>query len=340
MAFNTTSWRFFLAPLRSNLGCTMAILITGGCGFIGTNLIARLNEAGIGPILVFDNETVGCRDDLAGLRARFIFGDVRDRTALDAALEGVRAVVHLAADTRVVDSIGDPLLNFDVNVRGTLNLLEAMRARGITRLVNASTGGAIIGEVERLPVHEELVPRPPAPYGASKLAVEGYCSAYASSYGFSAVSLRFSNVYGPRSIHKGSIVATFFKRILAEQKLVVYGNGRQVRDFIHVNDVCHGIIAALNSRSTGPVHLGSGRPTSVNELIETMRQVVAPKPIAVSYQPARRGEVNATYTDISRARRELGFSPSTNLIDGLTSTWAWFSASFARSYSEPLEMGT
>jgi len=154
----------------------MATLITGGCGFIGTNLVARLNDSGIGPVVVFDNESLGRREALAGLQARFIHGDLRDRAAIDAALEGVEAVVHLAADTRVIDSISDPIFNFEANVRGSLNLLEAMRARGIRRLVNASTGGAIIGETEP-PVHEAMVPRPMSPYGASKLAVEGYCSA-------------------------------------------------------------------------------------------------------------------------------------------------------------------
>ena len=301
----------------------MAILITGGCGFIGANLVARLNRSGIGPLVVFDNETGGRREALAGLQAKFIHGDLRNRAELASALDGVDAVIHLAADTRVVDSIADPLFNFDVNVRGTLNLLEEMRARSIRRLVNASTGGAIVGVVEP-PVHEELAPRPAAPYGASKLAVEGYCSAYAAAYGLSAISLRLSNVYGPGSIHKGSVVAAFFKRILCDQELVVYGNGRQVRDFLHVDDVCQGIVAALQSQFVGPLHLGSGGPTSVNDLIEAMRRIVAPKSIAISYRPARRGELDATYSDISRARRELGFGPSITLADGLTSTWAWF----------------
>jgi UDP-glucose 4-epimerase len=170
-----------------------------------------------------------------------------------------------------------------------------------------------------------MVPRPAAPYGASKLAIEGYCSAYAGAYGFSTVSLRFSNVYGPGSRHKGSIVAAFFKRIAAGDGLVVYGDGYQVRDFIYIGDVCRGIMAALTSAVTGPLHLGSGEPTSVNALIDLMRPIVAPKRIAVSHQPARAGELNATYSDISRARRELGFQPATSLSEGLRSTWAWFS---------------
>ena len=192
----------------------MRLLITGGCGFVGANLIAYLNRTTSHDIPVLDNESLGKRQHIAGMRAEFIHGDIRDRDCLDAALKGVDAVVHLAADTRVIDSIDDPSHNFDVNVAGSFCLLQAMRAAGVRHLVNASTGGAILGEATP-PVNEEMVPRPLSPYGAAKLAVEGYCSAFAASYGLKPVSLRFSNVYGPRSFHKGSVVAAFMKRILA-----------------------------------------------------------------------------------------------------------------------------
>ncbi|SEQ36756.1 UDP-glucose 4-epimerase [Faunimonas pinastri] len=301
----------------------MRILITGGCGFIGTNLVATLNGAGIHEVSVFDNESMGKREHLAGLKADFISGDLADPDAIHAALEGVDAVVHLAADTRVMDSIADPMFNMRSNVVGTLNLLEAMRARGIMRLVNASTGGAIVGEVEP-PVHEEMVPRPASPYGASKLAVEGYCSAYAASYGLKALSLRFANVYGPRSFHKGSVVAAFFKTILAGRQPVVYGDGSQIRDFVFVEDLCRGILSGIERGASGVIQLGSGRPTSLNELLDTMRDVVAPRALEVDYQPFRPGEVVATYCDVSKARRELGFDPSTPLAHGLAQTWDWF----------------
>ena len=301
----------------------MRVLITGGCGFIGANLARRLAARRDVQIRVFDNESLGKREHLGDFAGEFIKGDVRDRAALDSALEGVDAVVHLAADTRVIESIDNPTYNFDVNVMGGLNLLEGMRARGVSRLINASTGGAIIGEATP-PVHEQMVARPLAPYGAAKLAMEGYCSAYAGSYGLRTLSLRFSNVYGPGSRHKGSVVAAFFKRLLAGQPLVVYGDGGQVRDFVYVDDLCDGIMSALTGDACGVVQLGSGLPVSVSELIDAMRQVAAPTPVEVRHEPARAGEVAATWCDISHARAVLGFAPATRLEAGLAETWRWF----------------
>lgn len=302
----------------------MNILVTGGCGFIGTNLVPLLEAAGH-RVRVFDNEVIGRRAHLIGFGGEFVAGDIRDSAALDAALDGIDAVVHLAADTRVIDSIANPAFNFDVNVVGSFRLLEAMRARGVRRLVNASTGGAIIGEAEP-PVHEDMVPNPIAPYGATKMAVEGLCSAWAGSYGFAAMSLRFANVYGPRSYHKGSAVAQFMKQALTGNPLIVYGDGEQTRDFVYVDDLCDGIMRAVEGGQSGVLQLGSGVPLSVNQLIAAIRQVVAPVTISVDYQPARAGEIARTWCDVSRARAHLGFAPDTPLLDGLAATWAWFCA--------------
>ncbi|WP_298166561.1 SDR family NAD(P)-dependent oxidoreductase [Novosphingobium sp.] len=302
----------------------MRVLVTGGCGFIGANLVPRLAAAGW-EVRVLDNESMGRREHLDDFTGQFIHGDIRDPAALDVALAGVDAVVHLAADTRVIESIADPAFNFDVNVVGSFRLLEAMRARGIRRLVNASTGGAIIGAATP-PVHEAMVPNPIAPYGATKLAVEGLCSAWSGSYGFSALSLRFANVYGPRSYHKGSVVAAFFRRIADGLPLIVHGDGEQVRDFVFVDDLCDGIMRGIDYAQSGVLQLGSGVPVSVNALIEEMRLVVAPQPVAVEYRPARVGEIERTWCDVSRARSELGFAPDTSLAVGLARTWAWFRA--------------
>ncbi|MCW2309844.1 NAD-dependent epimerase/dehydratase family protein [Rhodobium gokarnense] len=301
----------------------MHVLITGGAGFVGTNLTAHLNRLGGHQVRVLDNETLGKREHLADLDVDFIHGDIRDREAVSEALDGVDAVVHLAADTRVMDSIEDPRKNFENNVIGTFNVLEAMRARGINRFVGASTGGAILGEVPP-PVHEEMVPHPASPYGASKLAVEGYCSAFSASYGLRSISLRFSNVYGPRSFHKGSVVAHFFKQIMAGKPLVVYGDGSQVRDYVYVENLADGIVAALTCDFDGAIQMGTGKPTTLNELIAAMREVVAPKTFEVEYRDFRAGEIHSTYCDISRARDVLGFSPRMDLKEGLAATWAWF----------------
>jgi len=301
----------------------MQLLITGGAGFIGTNLVARLGEMPQVKVRILDNEALGRREHLGEFGGEFVRGDITDQKTLAMALDGIDAVIHLAADTRVIDSVIDPALNFAVNVKGTFNLLEAMRAKGITRLVNASTGGAIIGEAEP-PVREDMPPRPLAPYGAAKLSTEAYCSAYAGSYGFKTLSLRFSNVYGPRSIHKGSVIAAFFKRILKAEPVIVYGDGSQARDFIFVDDLCGGIIKALGAEATGVIQLGSGRPVTINDLIGEMRRVVAPRTFEVRYQPSREGEIHITWCDITTARRVLGFEPATSLADGLVRTWRWF----------------
>lgn len=305
----------------------MIILVTGGCGFIGSNLVPRLEQAGH-TVRVLDSEILGKREHLGAFHGSFLHGDIRDRAALDIALAGVDAVIHLAADTRVIDSIENPAHTFDVNAAGSFLLLEAMRASGVTRIVNASTGGAIMGDVEP-PVHEAMVPNPLSPYGATKLAVEGLCSAYAGSFGFNAVSLRFANVYGPRSFHKGSAVAEFFKRILRREPLIVYGDGEQTRDFVFVDDLCDGIVHGLDHQGSGVFQLGSGRPLSVNRLIAAMREVVAPLPVVAAYRPARAGEVNQTWCDISKASDQLGFDPATPIEKGLAMTWQWFVAQAA-----------
>lgn len=300
----------------------MKILVTGGCGFIGANLVPLLEAQGHA-VRVLDSEVLGKREHLGAFAGEFLRGDIRDEATLDAALDGIEAVVHLAADTRVIESIADPALNFDVNAVGSFRLLEAMRRKGVRRLVNASTGGAIIGEAEP-PVHEGMVPSPISPYGATKLAVEGLCSAWSGSYGFAALSLRFANVYGPRSFHKGSVVAAFCKRILSGEPLIVHGDGEQTRDFVFVEDLCQGIIAGLASCRSGVYQLGSGHPLSVNGLIAALRDVVGNSAIAVDYRPARAGEIERTWCDVSKARAELGFRPDTPLGVGLAATWAWF----------------
>ncbi|WP_353229041.1 NAD-dependent epimerase/dehydratase family protein [Novosphingobium sp.] len=300
----------------------MNILVTGGCGFIGSNLVPLLESAGHA-VRVFDNQSLGRRDHLGDFAGEFIDGDIRDSAALHAALAGIDAVVHLAADTRVIDSIADPAFNFDVNVVGSFRLLEAMRARGVRRIINASTGGAIMGDVVP-PVHEAMVPNPIAPYGATKLAVEGMCSAWAGSYGFAALSLRFANVYGPRSFHKGSAVAQFMKQALKRQPLIVYGDGEQTRDFVYVADLCDGIMRSIASGQSGVLQLGSGVPLSVNRLISAIRAVADPVAVNVEHHPARAGEIAHTWCDVALARARIGFAPDTPLHAGLAATWTWF----------------
>lgn len=297
--------------------------MTGGCGFIGVNLARNLRAAGYEPV-AYDNLSTGLLGDghAAGY-AEVIEGDVLDDDALAAAARGAYGVVHLAARTGVVDSVIDPRGDIDTNVGGTLNALLAARDGGASAFVFASSG-APLGSVEP-PGHERLAPRPLSPYGASKLAGEGLCSAFAGSYGLAATALRFTNVYGPFSYHKGSVVAAFMKRIMDGDPLVIYGDGSQTRDFLFVDDLCRAVIAVLDRRPAGELYqLGTGTETSVIELVKLLVAIFPDREIPIRYEPARAGEIARSYSDISHAREALGYNPSTGLEEGLSVTRDWF----------------
>jgi UDP-glucose 4-epimerase len=306
------------------------VLVTGGCGFIGVNLISALRRRSAS-IRVLDNLSTGRREDLEPFGVELVVGDIRNEGEVARAMEGVTDVIHLAAHTRVVDSIQDPRKDFESNALGTLNLLLAAKKNSARKFLMASTGGAILGEKEP-PVHEGMVPQPLAPYGASKLAGEGYCSAFHGSYGLETVALRFSNVYGAYSYFKASAVAAFCKQLLAGKPLVIYGDGNQTRDFLFAEDLVEGVLLALDKSPGGEVfHIASGTETSVNDLVAAMGQVVRDVPFVVRHEPPRRGEVVRNFSDIGKAREVLGYSPQTDLHTGLRKTWDWF-----RSNSETI----
>jgi UDP-glucose 4-epimerase len=300
------------------------VLITGGAGFVGMHLTDHLLQRGDYAVTVIDNESLGERGNLPLDRITFIAGDLRSVEDVRKATEGQDVIVHLAADTRVMDSIENPAFNFENNVIGTFNLLQEARAAGVQRVVAASTGGAILGEVTP-PVHEEMAPRPTSPYGASKLMLEGYLSAFAASYGVSGCALRFSNIYGTRSLHKGSVVAHFYKQMLDGKPLVVYGDGSQARDYLYAGDLVEAIEAAMNSDKSGAFQLGSGKATTINELIDVIRTVTGQDP-EVQYKDFRAGEIRNTWCQVDKARAELGFDPKTPLEQGMRETWEWFQA--------------
>ncbi len=310
---------------KSDLSEPQGLLITGGAGFIGANLLRAFPR--LGPhIRVLDDLSSGRVQDVEGLPVKLIVGDIRDRHLVDEAMTGVRQVISLAARTGVVQSVENPVEDMSVNVAGTLNLLEAAVRHGVERFVFASTGGAILGEVEP-PFHEDLPPRPLSPYGAGKLAGEGYCSAFWGSYGLKTVPLRFSNVYGPFSYHKGSVIATFCRCLQSGRELIIYGDGEQTRDFLFVEDLCQAILRALEADLPfgRPIQLGTGRETSINALVALMRRLVGESRFPpVRYAPARPGEVRRSLVDIAKARRFLGFEPTTDLAAGLSKTWRWF----------------
>jgi UDP-glucose 4-epimerase len=305
-----------------------SILITGGAGFIGSNVVEHLLANGYQNLTVIDDESLGRlkRVDRPGVTC--VKGDILDEALMASLLAGADAVIHLAADTRVIDSIENPAYNFEVNVVGSFRLLSLARDAGCQRIINASTGGAILGDAPP-PVSEELPARPLAPYGAAKLAVEGYCSAFAGAYGMKTLSLRFSNIYGPLSFHKGSVVAAFYKSLLNGRPLTVYGDGEQVRDFLYVGDLVAGVRRAIETDATGVLQLGSSVGTSINTLIALMAEATGGREIPVDYVPARQGETRITWCCIDRAREVLGFEPGTRLAEGLANTWNWFSENVA-----------
>jgi UDP-glucose 4-epimerase len=304
----------------------MKILITGGAGFIGVNLIAFLSKVGGNEITVLDNFSLGKRNNLDEFDVTIFQGDILDDYAVNNAIKNVDIIVHLASDTRVIKSIENPDHNFEVNVIGTYKLLKKALEYKVKKFVFASTGGAIMGEVKP-PIHENMVPKPLSPYGSGKLAGEAYCSAFSGSYGLKTVCLRFSNVYGPRSFHKGSVIAHFFKQIIKGKELIIYGDGTQTRDLVFSEDICNGIHKAITSDISGTFQLGSGKPTSVNELVELLRKTVGKDyHFKAIYEDYRKGEIKETWCNITKARKILGYQPQVGLVEGLKQTWQWFTA--------------
>ena len=317
-------------------------LITGGCGFIGTALIKSLMEEGGHGVRVVDNLAVGTRDDLASVceftegpgegpiapGVELVVGDILDEDLALRAAEGADAIVHLAANTGVMPSVEDPRADCRTNVFGTLNFLEAARHAGAERFVLASSGGTVIGEVEP-PIHEEMAPHPVAPYGASKLAGEGYCSAYFQTFDIQTVALRFGNVYGPLSGHKNSVVARFIKRASQGEVLEIYGDGTQTRDYIFIEDLIRAIKLSATVEGVGgeTFQIATNAETTVREIADRLIPALAAagiKDVEVRNTDARRGEVRRNFADTSKAKRMLGWQAETNLDEGLRRTVEWF----------------
>jgi UDP-glucose 4-epimerase len=305
---------------------TRRVLVTGGAGFVGATLVRRLVEGGH-TVRVFDNYSTGDASYLAGVDAELVEGDIRDAAALDAALAGMDAVIHLAAAGSVVMSVQDPVTNFDVNVVGTFRVLDAARRAGVERTVQASTGGALIGDATP-PVSELSLPKPISPYGASKLAGEGYAYAFAKAYGLRTVALRFANVYGPWSARKQGAMTLFFRAIHAGEPLVIYGDGSSSRDYTHVDDIARALELALERDVPGGtvLHIASGVETTVAELARLCSEAAGVPDHPVEYRPKRAGEVNRNFAAYDLAEQVLGYRPSIDREAGIRSTWHWYQA--------------
>ncbi|MDX6552268.1 MAG: UDP-glucose 4-epimerase [Gaiellales bacterium] len=298
------------------------VLVTGGAGFIGSTLVRSLLERG-DDVRVFDDLSTGSRDHLPGADVEVVTGDVRDLEALTAACSGRDTVFHLAAGAGVVDSIENPLGNFDVNARGTLVALWAAKQAGAERFVFSSSN-APLGD-NAYPASEDKPVAPLSPYGAGKATGEAYCSAFHGAYGLDAVAVRFSNAYGPRSAGKTNVIPLFIRRILAGAPLTIYGDGTQTRDFVYVTDLANGLVRAASTPGAGGeiFQLASGVETSLNDLVAMLGEVSG-RDVDVRHEPARAGEIQRNYSLVDKARNRLGYEPDVPLRDGLRRTWDWF----------------
>lgn len=318
------------------------LLITGGCGFIGTSLIEYLiaDNPSIS-IRILDNFSHGSPQDLAEVAAFksasaetcgqhkgivLIEGDIRDMNSVLRCTKGITGIVHLAANTGVGPSVEDPRLDMECNVIGTFNLLEAARLNDVKRFVFASSG-APVGEVDP-PIHEEIAPHPVSPYGASKLACEGYCSAYARTFGLHTVGLRFGNVYGPRSKKKTSVVAKFIRQALAGQICEIYGDGNQTRDFIYISDLVQAIALALKFESGGEIfQIATGIERTVLEVAQLISGELLKSTgvtMKLSHGTARTGDVLRNFSDTTKAQTQLGWKPMMNIKEGIAATIDYF----------------
>ncbi len=307
----------------------MRAIVTGGAGFIGSNLVDALLDEGA-EVDVVDTLVTGRRSNLeAGALdrgARLHEVDITDAGALAALVADIApdVIFHLAAQIDVRKSIDDPAFDATVNVVGTINVLEAARAAKVGRVVNTSTGGAIYGDASRIPTPEDEEPKPMAAYGQSKFCAERYLGWSQRLYGTSCVTLRLGNVYGPRQdpLGEAGVVAIFCGKLRSGDRPVIYGDGTQTRDYVYVGDVVRAQLAAAQAEVLGEINVGTGRESSVLDIVEAMK-ALEPE-AAAAFQPifeeARLGELQRSCLDVGRARETLGFTAQMSLRDGLRAT--------------------
>jgi UDP-glucose 4-epimerase len=297
----------------------MRALVTGGAGFIGSHVVDALLARG-DEVHVLDDLSSGRRENVAAA-AVFHEGDIRDP---DEALAAARpeVVFHLAAQASVIVSVKRPADDADVNVLGTVRMLEAAREHG-AKLVFASTGGAIYGDVPR-PVGEDHPRAPVSPYGTAKLAGEEYVLTWNRLYATQHVIVRYGNVYGPRQDPHGEagVVAIFLQKVARDEVPTIFGDGLQVRDYVYVRDVARATLAAAGTRPE-VFNVASGTGSTLLELVDKMREAVG-RPFPVEHGPERRGELRHVELDVTRAGRQLGWQPETPLEDGLRDAWEYF----------------
>lgn len=299
----------------------MRILVTGGAGFIGSHLCEALAKEGHA-VTVIDDLSSGSIENLPRGVALAQLSITDDLTSVFEKTKP-QAIFHLAAQIDVRKSLENPALDAKVNILGSLNLLDTANRFGCKRIIFSSTGGALYGETDRRPTSETHSTRPESPYGIAKLAVEGYLRVYARLHGFSVCVLRYANVYGPRQALKSEagVVALFIKQILAEKQCIIFGDGRQTRDYVYVADVVEANLAALGNELQGTFNIGTGVETSVNELYTLIARELD-FPWKAQHGPAVKGELQNSCLQIEAISKH--WRPDWRLERGIAATVAWF----------------
>ncbi|MBS7636763.1 SDR family oxidoreductase [Candidatus Bathyarchaeota archaeon] len=301
----------------------LRVLVTGGAGFISSHLVDRLLAEGF-DVIVLDNLRSGSIENIGqhvGERGfHFVRGDVRDDRLVNGLVRGVNYVFHLAALVSVPESLRDPVLTYDINVNGTLNLLKACVDEGVERFVYASSC-AVYGNIEETPIKEGCPTRPMSPYGVSKLTAENYVRKYFEDFGLETVCLRYFNVYGPRQAYNdySGVITKFINRVKKDLPLMVFGDGEQTRDFVYVKDVVDANMLALKSgEAIGEVfNIGTGVATSINQLAKTLLDIADKKNLKILHYRPREGDIRHSVADISKAKEKMGYNPKITLRDGL-----------------------
>lgn len=312
------------AGQRGRVSRPSSALVTGGAGFIGSNLVRALSALGC-HVSVLDNLLSGHRANLDGVEGiRFIEGDVRDPAAVAEAMRGASVVFHLAASVGNKRSLERPVEDAEINVIGTLRILEEARRRRVEKVVISSSAG-IFGEPKSLPTREDHPVEPDSPYGCTKLCEEKLGLSYGKLYGMEVVCLRYFNVYGPRQRFDayGNVIPIFVFGIVEGRPLTVFGDGQQTRDFVNVADVVQANLgAALADGVSGVFNIGSGTQLTINALLELLEKMTERMP-TVYYRPPRPGDVRHSLADVGAARAALGYQPRVAIADGLREYLTW-----------------
>lgn len=304
------------------------IIITGGAGFIGSTLVKRLSEKS-NQIIVIDDLSSGKYNNIKDVdtkgKIKFIKGTVTDVSLLNQIFKDADYVFHQAAIASVPKSIKDPKKTNNVNLNGTLNILRVSRKQNIKKIVFASSS-SIYSETTNKPIKENLSLHPLSPYAVTKLASEYYCKVFTEVYGIPTISLRYFNVYGPNQdpySDYAAVIPIFIKRVLQNKNPIIYGDGKQIRDFIFVDDVVNANILAAENKKTGVFNIASGKPITINDLAKLIIKLCRKK-LDITYADPRVGDIKVSIADISKAKKILGYTPKFNLEDGLNETLKWF----------------